>query len=243
MTACLIDSGNTRLKWAWLRADALQDIQTYRHGEDAWRALAADLRKQPAAQLYLSNVAGEAISKKLQQLCTELALAPPHLLQADERFAGLHSAYAKPTQLGIDRWLAMLAAHSLYPQGFVLVDAGSALTIDRVDAQGQHQGGLIVPGFDAMLAGLSTVTRLNCDAIATPRGLALTNNTQSAIGSGCATALVGTIKECVCADDKLLITGGDAHWLLPLLHAAGLTHAEQALHLVLKGLALRINSA
>lgn len=247
MHECLIDSGNTRLKWAWrMRGDStessLHQIHTERHGEDALRALRADLQQHPNARLFVSNVAGEGFATSLQRLAIELGLTPPHFLQADAHCNGLTSGYSTPAQLGIDRWLAMLAAHQQYPQGFLLVDLGSAITLDRVDARGQHQGGLIAPGFDAMLAGLQQATALRCDGLQTARTISLAHTTADAIATGCASALVGLIKTCVQQDEPLIITGGDAHWLLPLLHTNGLPQAVQALHLVLKGLALRTNT-
>jgi len=66
-------------------------------------------------------------------------------------FGSLKIAYKKPLDLGSDRFLAMLAALKYFPnRNMLIIDAGSALTIDIVNKNGEHQGGLIMPGLEAI---------------------------------------------------------------------------------------------
>ena len=69
--------------------------------------------------------------------------------------AGVRIAYAEPSRLGVDRFLALLAAHARGPGPWLLVSAGSALTVDLLDVGGQHIGGVIAPSPEHMRAALA----------------------------------------------------------------------------------------
>ena len=72
--------------------------------------------------------------------------------------AGVRCASPDPSRLGVDRWMAVLAASRLRPKPVLVVDAGTALTIDAVDSDGHHAGGFIIPGIDMMQLALTTRT-------------------------------------------------------------------------------------
>ena len=69
--------------------------------------------------------------------------------------AGVRIAYAEPSRLGVDRFLALLGAHARGPGPWLLVSAGSALTVDLLDSSGQHRGGVIAPSPEHMRAALA----------------------------------------------------------------------------------------
>jgi type III pantothenate kinase len=65
--------------------------------------------------------------------------------------------YATPATLGADRWVGALAAHAEFSRAIV-VDCGSATTINLVEADGVFRGGPIAPGVAALRAGMAHAT-------------------------------------------------------------------------------------
>lgn len=141
--ALLIDAGNTRIKWRLLKAGQSQSegVLTGKLTEvvpSAWRSvgtieqvLVASVIEQPVLQKLLEG----QFSDKVNWL--------HHPLPSS---AGFKHCYARPERLGVDRWLAMLGARSRSQKDLLVVDAGTALTIDLLSASNEHQGGYIVPG-------------------------------------------------------------------------------------------------
>jgi len=69
------------------------------------------------------------------------------LVKSEQRYKSLINSYEKPYKLGSDRWLAMIASYEMSPdKGFIVVDIGTAVTIDVVNNSGLHIGGVIFPG-------------------------------------------------------------------------------------------------
>ncbi len=158
---------------------------------------------------------------------------------------GVRCAYADPSRLGIDRWIAVLAAHHLAAGAACVIDAGTAATFDAVDAQGRHLGGLIMPGPQLLAAALDRNTSnigATLAAAVAPSGLDLLGkSTDAAVGNGAMLALAGALDRAVDAVETALaerstvyLTGGDA----PALRGWLETEVELRADLVLEGLAL-----
>jgi type III pantothenate kinase len=149
------------------------------------------------------------------------------------QFRGLINAYDSPEQLGVDRWLALLAALH-YHRGGMVVDVGTAVTLDVVAGHGQHIGGIILPGFGLLRQSLVSGTA----ALGLSDGqyhCSLATNTAEAIDSGCMNAVIGMIHHVMDqhpAVERIILTGGDAVHLLPWIKPA-VVYDEL---LVLKGL-------
>lgn len=212
MILCL-DCGNTRIKWA-LRA----------HG--GWIAQGAVPTQVPAqlmdalaaydepVQIVASNVAGADVKAALDG-----ALPIPiqwNVAQAEQ--CGVRNGYEVPQQLGADRWAALIGARALHRGPCLVVSAGTATTVDVLDAAGNFQGGLILPGLDLMRTALAGNTaQLPADAgvfVDLPR------KTVDAIASGALNATLGAIERMfrpLAADGLCLLTGGAATRLLPHL--------------------------
>lgn len=156
-----IDAGNSCIKYLcldpeqgdWQQAPVrvcAGDADLYARLSKQWRTL------KSVAGVYLADVAGHAAS--IQTLSRELWHLNMQPMKTQATQLGLHNAYEQPNDLGVDRWLAMLAAHSLYRGNTCVIDCGTAITVDLVDAQGQHQGGLICPGMATMGQSLNSRT-------------------------------------------------------------------------------------
>ena len=131
--------------------------------------------------------------------------------------AGVRNAYAEPERLGVDRWLAMLAGFAEVGGAVCVLDCGSAITADLVDADGDHRGGYIVPGLAMMRASLLAETdRVRFGAAVTGTGGAPGHNTAEAVGGGTLLAAAGFLAAARarfardCPGATVLLTGGDA---------------------------------
>ena len=235
----LIDIGNSRLKWAIEQYGIISSSASvdYRQS-DYLPALQADWQRLPApAKVLVASVAADMVSTAVLQLAVQLWSTIPISLAATSAAAcGVTNAYAQPEKLGVDRWLAMLAAHHHYPGPCCIADCGTAITIDIINAAGQHLGGLISPGLLLMKKSLAA----NTAALPFSSGaqqLLLADSTAAAIDSGVLFAAVGAIEAVYARLDlpgQLLLTGGDAAAIAAQLQLPVLVDDQ----LVFKGLSL-----
>jgi type III pantothenate kinase len=148
---------------------------------------------------------------------------------------GLTNSYTEPERLGVDRWLAMIAARRRAAGPVCVVDAGSALTIDFVAADGRHRGGYIVPGVAMMERALLGETARVRFGDAPRDQLAPGTSTEAAVYNGLQLAQVGTVAtalERFGESDALVFCGGNGQLLQALLGLGG----EFVPELVLDGL-------
>jgi type III pantothenate kinase len=160
----LIDSGNTRIKWAlvqgmdWLRSGILPVEQA---GELSQHLIAhcGQIGKglNDIEQVWVSNVAGEEIALQISNFGADRNVQP-HFIVPREEQCGVQNGYSQPGQLGSDRWAALVAAWHLIDGECLVVNCGTATTIDALSGQGVFMGGLILPGVDLMLSSLCDTT-------------------------------------------------------------------------------------
>lgn len=230
----LIDAGNTRVKWG------LHDGAVW-HARGAVptatpEALEAALAVQPVpARVMGANVAGASVALAVGRLCAAWKRTPGWLVPGIEA-GGVRNAYLDPTQLGPDRWAALIGARTLHAGAALVVTAGTATTVDVLTAEGVFRGGIILPGLELMRRALARDTaRLPfADGCfdATPR------RTADAIVSGCLHAQAGAIERMFrlvadAPDAVCLLNGGAAADLGPQLGCP----VRQVDNLVLEGLA------
>lgn len=236
----LIDFGNTRLKWATLANGRMQPGGVFAHVDKpltmALRVEWADLARIDA--VLVASVVAAAREDELAAFVRARFGVRAKFLRSPAYALDVRNAYAEPAQLGIDRFLALAALHAQRPRAQVLASVGTALTLDALDAQGVHHGGLIVPGpalmRSAIHAGTARVGALAGQLRELP------DNTADAVASGALYAAAGAIDRfrAVVAQrfgtaPALLLSGGGADELAGLV--AG---AERVNDLVLRGLAL-----
>jgi type III pantothenate kinase len=159
----LLDSGNSRLKWAVSRGGDRARSPFCASGAielAALRRSAAPLLRvlrTCAAQtrIYACNVAGGAMQRRIRAAAARAGLPAPRFARSAAACGGVRNAYAEPWRLGVDRWVALIGARARYPgRALCIVTIGSALTIDLLGADGRHHGGCIVPGPRMMIASL-----------------------------------------------------------------------------------------
>jgi len=242
----LVDIGNTRIKWATLSAGALVSRGSAVHRgslDDAIAALAAQLPAR--ARIIAANVAGEAMGQRLEALVAARPGTTLTLVRTSAEQFGVRCAYAEPSRLGVDRWVALLAAYHAAGGAACAIDAGTAVTFDAVDRDGRHLGGLILPSARLLAAALDSNTSnigTTAAAPAVARGLELLGrNTDVAVGHAAWLALsaaldraVATVERSLGARPVVYLTGGDAQALEGWLE----TRVELRADLVLEGLKL-----
>lgn len=151
----LLDIGNSRCKWAlvengvWLRQGVLENRDL--------ALLPTLLGEMPGLhRILVSNVAGPAVEAGLRELLA--AWCEPTFIRAEAERCGVRNGYHAPQQLGSDRWAALVAARHRVIGACLVVNCGTATTVDALSAQGQFLGGLILPGLSLMLSSLSANT-------------------------------------------------------------------------------------
>ena len=235
-----LDIGNTRTKW--------------RCGALAGALPAPELPALPAKprRVRIANVGGDrgalaATVRRSYGVSAEFAVVTPTL-------GGVRCGYRQPEQLGIDRWLATVAAWRQTRTATVVVAAGTAITVDFVAADGRHLGGYIAPGLALLAAALRRGTadpRIHAAAAPPSQDAPRRNGapgalpvgtpgrtTGEAVASGVATMLVGFLEAAMsgAADAEVFLTGGDA----PALAAVWQRPLRQVPTLVLDGLAIAL---
>jgi type III pantothenate kinase len=253
MNTLLIDMGNTRIKWA-LRRGVAPGRQSALPIDD-WRGIESALRKlRRIESVYVVCVAGAPAERALRVLLRRLGLPAPRFVRSSTQVAGVTNGYGDAWRLGADRWVAAIGAWHLAGsrRAVCAVSVGTALTLDVIDAGGQHRGGLIAPGPALMVrsllqhtqgiaaraaGGAARATRKSGQKIIRP----LADNTRDAIELGSLTAAaalidktLGAVRAKLGTRPTVMLTGGGALVIAPLLQTRHL-HVDD---LVLQGLAV-----
>lgn len=232
-----LDMGNSRAKWR-LRQGGSTLAEGVENYVDGWQWLAPLAAQRPQA-VWVSCVAAAEVRQAFIENCWRLGLPQPAFATSGERFGDLVNGYIDPVQLGVDRWLAMIAARrEVGPRACVLVDSGTALTVDIIDARGRHLGGYIAPGLASQRQALSASARsLRLDEDGGWQSIAPGVTTQQCMSSALLLMGRGLIEGALAAaaggedEPACYITGGDAPvWL------AQCARAERRQTLVLDGL-------
>jgi type III pantothenate kinase len=240
----LVDVGNARMKWAQLVGADLHNHGAAMLAKGAADAVATLMAAvEQADRVLIANVAGPRVARLLMDAFAQRGVTVEFARSA-EHACGVRCGYQDPARLGVDRWLAVIAAHAAGMGTTCVVDAGTALTVDVVSASGRHYGGLILPGLRMMADSLQQRTSdigFTTGEAAMPEGLDLFGrNTEEAVTRAALLASAALVDRCAgrirALQDTLptvLVTGGDGQALLPWLESPGQFDA----HLVLKGLA------
>ena len=238
-----IDAGNTRIKWR-----VLDQGQVVARGDQLTESIRqyASLEITGAGNIQrirLCSVAGSDIVKSLQNQLKTQFNCPLHLAQVTESAEGILCGYKDCQQLGVDRWLAVIAAYKKVTSSVIVVDAGSAVTIDIVDTEGAHQGGYIIPGLRLMHQALWQGTEhIKVEVKAVANITVPGHSTDDAVDKGCLLLLVSTIEALVEEYNcKLFITGGDGLMLRDLLKVPADYHPDLVLEgLTVEGVGFRV---
>ena len=231
-----IDAGNSRIKWR-LTDNGQQIAKGVELTSKILDGGTLDLSEiKSPSEIRVSSVAGDRVVDSLhKQLLKQFSVAV-RFAKVSATIGELSCAYEDPQSLGVDRWLAIAAAYHQYSEPLMVVDAGSAITMDIIGPGGQHIGGYIAPGLTLMHDALWQNTS---DVRVVGSGLEELwlpgKNTQQAVNRGCLLAAVSTIESLAAQFPvRIVMTGGDAKILKQAINL----DAEHHSNLVLDGLAL-----
>jgi type III pantothenate kinase len=208
-----LDLGNTRLKY-WI-SDAHGQIiehaaELHLHSPiDLLLGLTTHFKSLNIQSIGVSSVLDSATNQRLKHILATLH-APIYFAQVHAQYAGLITGYDQPQQLGIDRWLQVLAMSKSAGQ-YCIIGCGTALTIDLLD-HCTHLGGYILPSLylqrDALTQGTKGI-KIPEQAFA---NLHTGRNTSDAVHHGILLGLLGAIHYILAQypNYQLILTGGDA---------------------------------
>lgn len=191
---CLqLDVGNSGAKWRLLEGTELLARGVLVDGDTDSRATLL-ASTDDLQHISVASVASDQYNAELSALLQERWGVEPWFARTSGRCGELRNSYAEPQRMGVDRWLAMLGARARCKERLCVVDVGSALTIDLVDAAGQHEGGYIIPGAELMERALFRDTeRVRYDA-GSDGSLTPGNSTAEAVQHGITLALTGAVR-------------------------------------------------
>lgn len=221
MRYLLVDLGNTRLKWALYQNDILQTIDKVSYKTTS---LAQVLTRYWSSIIPPEKIILASVSKtEYFDICQHwIAQHWPEtqitIIQASANYKALQNAYAEPSRLGIDRWLNLIAVYEKQLLPALIIDAGTAITIDMIDPYAYHQGGLTLPGIQALYQALLQNTPLSSQILQDNSFILgeLAHNPEQGIQWGIHTMLIATIERLFLdyqkhyPDLKCILTGGDA---------------------------------
>ena len=243
----VLDIGNTRIKWARVSGRRVFAPGEVAHTDSPQHALRVMAEAQPGdiSRLAVTNVGGEALRSAVTAVARDHWGITPQFVTPVSDAHGVRCAYADPARLGADRWVALIAAHRLSRGAACVIDAGTTVTLDAVDTQGRHLGGLIMAGPRVAFAALDRATSGIAETAAVldvPEGAGLlADTTDAAVAHGAMLSIAGGLDRALRVVSRrlgerpsILITGGDAERLAGWLE----TETQHRAHLVLEGLAL-----
>lgn len=238
----LLDLGNTRIKWLLLDD---QD-QPVTDGAAAWSEQLDDDLGRPwlalplPTRIWAASVVDGEREARLEHLTRECFRLKPDWLRTPAAACGITNGYSQPGRLGIDRFLAMIAARADYPGPTVIASIGTALALDAIDVDGRHLGGLIAPGPRLMqqsVLGATVQVRLQQQGHLVP----VATNTEDGLMSGAWQACIalierfhGQIERQLGTSVQLRLAGGDAAPLPAWLSLPSVLRVDS----VLQGLAI-----
>lgn len=240
----LVDVGNTRTKWVLAENNHMLTEIDVCLNQDVASSTIASLA-EVVHKVTIANVAGEAMAQTLTNVMQAVEV-PVTMVQTAQEACGVRNSYDYPETLGVDRWLSLIAAYDKQKASCLVINAGTAVTIDALSVpkaanHANFMGGLIMPGVGVMLRTLAN----NTAQLSVGEGSVMDfpTNTQDAMHTGCLIAVIGAIQrqwQLLQALDQqvpaILLSGGDAEMLIKHLPA---DLAEKTIivdNLVLRGL-------
>jgi type III pantothenate kinase len=236
-----IDAGNSRVKWGWcesidgaIRWSSIATVSLIEFAATSDHINPFSVTHENPSQILISNVAGDGAHQLLVNW-TSIFEAEPVWIRGERERCGVRSLYDRPEQLGPDRWAGLVAARARVPRrACLVVQAGTATTVDALSADGEFLGGLILPGVDLMRYVLHEHTgRL---PLQEGRFVRTPQNTVDAIETGCRHAQAGAVERmhrALGGDGACLVSGGGGRALIERLEV----RCEYVENLVLEGIA------
>lgn len=216
-----IDSGNSYIKWGLSR-----DNRWLRQGNvyfDEILSLENEFINLPEPiTIFISHVGREITRKHLHELLSPWS-TKVIWIRASSYLCGVSNNYFNPDQLGSDRWAALVAAWNIHHHTCLVINVGTAVTVDALSESGKFLGGIILPGKHLMLQSLQAGTQLKNTEIGIYENFPV--STGNAVQTGVMHCLIGAIERMHQVFTlqlnqpviNCIISGGGASSLIPLI--------------------------
>jgi type III pantothenate kinase len=147
----LLDCGNSQIKAQYFETGCLRASFACAYKADWSSRLASWLQAHPCTRAYLCSVLDNIRQAELDTCLADHIGSGVTRFRSQVKALGVTNGYSDPARLGADRWMALLAAAMMVETDCIVIDAGSAITVDLLRADGQHLGGAILPGFNTSI--------------------------------------------------------------------------------------------
>lgn len=191
-------------------------------------------------KVIVSCVANDNVWLPIKNACEQLWNIKAEKVNSLNKGFGVTNVYVQADDLGSDRWCAMIGAYHEVDADIIVIDCGSAITIDVLKHSGQHLGGYILPGLKMMKQSLGFNTaKINVTGKQDNKTLSPGSSTAECVNAGIYLAAVNSIEAVVNEQSKILkdlccfLTGGDAATIAQFLSVKCVLMPD----LVLRGLA------
>jgi type III pantothenate kinase len=238
-----LDCGNSFIKWRVIpvTGDAPLIEGVVADVADLVRDL--DQKKGRVSRCRLVSVRSDVETRAIMNALSESLEIDVAKAGSAERVATVVNGYRDQQRLGLDRWLAIVAAYNLCGGACLVIDLGTAITVDLVAFDGRHLGGYIAPGMTLLRGQLLAHTRRiqydSIEAQSAISGMSPGKSTAEAVERGClvmarayVSSQMDSAKHHLGSDFATYVTGGDA------LLVADLPMVKCVPDLVFKGLAI-----
>lgn len=236
-----IDCGNSAAKWRLVSENGIMDrgVIDYEDGfAQCFHAL--DLSAEQLLGCRVVSVASKDVEAELLDGWSRLSSLPIRFAKVERHCESVQCGYEDLSQMGVDRWAAVVAASRIIEGACVVIDAGTAITADVLDAQKCHRGGYILPGVESMLSSLRDKTAIPVERFPDADQLAVAEpgiSTSSAIANALTLAVAGFVDSIMVefnSEASVVLTGGHADLLRRFVRG----EIQVCPDLVLDGLAL-----
>jgi len=221
----LVDIGNTRIKWALSLDGILSGQNAVRHAGGLAVVLSQYWVNLPVPEKVV--IASGLVSAQTQDMdawVLQQWQCPVVYLDTPRTECGVINAYVDYQDLGVDRWLGLLACHHFINSAACVIACGTAVTVDAIRADGQHLGGCILPGLELMRSSLNQTGKINIEHHASSDLSPVNASTKAGVYCGtlyavskAIDAIIGNMNKELAGNVQYIITGGDAEKIKPLL--------------------------
>lgn len=239
----LIDAGNSRVKWV-LDAPGQWNTAACARTELAQALENGIADTSKITSITISSTRSQTYNQQLGVLLDEMFDVTPQFIEPSRREFGIINRYSPADSLGADRWACLIAVRSLSTSPAIVIDCGTAVTVDALSADGLFEGGVIFPGISLATHSLDQADNLSVPGNVTPSVFA--QSTEQAMYSGVLFSIASGIDGIVMQMRKSLgysvnvyLCGGDADILAGMLEHNAIREPD----LVLKGLKIIADGA
>lgn len=214
----LVDIGNTRSKFALEENGDVQSAFVLDHENLSAESLRSHCSETLLPEsVWISCVGPDAVLSTIEGWVASQFSLPVNLVSVSEEQCGVTNGYHDKSRLGVDRWVAAIGAHTMAADtDVIIIDAGTAVTIDWVSRNGVFEGGVILPGYELMHRSLvGNTERIESELILSDRIIGKT--TTECVNSGLSFGMAGAVERIVdemqkhlSLDSLIILTGGSA---------------------------------